>query len=342
VKNQDKGFTLIELLVVVAIIALLIAILLPSLANARESAKRTLCCQNLKGIVTAIKTYAYDNRDCWPMAPHYRKQNGAWPTNGLSNTLGGTTALPRDRESTSTGTPQGKEGSVTRGLWLLVREDLTPAKLFVCPSDSEVQPDPTAEVRRFFDFKGYEYLSYGYQQYLFDRNASRPHEKRDPRMVLLADKGPEFMKSNTLTVETTDAPQDPVPAYSADFVCNVLGQSAALPLYFLLNEPLMVAGDQLVTMAWPHYQAREYNSPNHGGRRRGAGQSVARTDGSAQFSRTFNAGVHHDNIYRKGPSAQAPRLQFMQQVWGGFSPKHANTPGTITNTSVSTDTLIVP
>ena len=66
---RPKGFTLIELLVVVAIIALLISILLPSLARARESAKRTVCASNLKGIVSAIKMYTQDSSGTWPMAP---------------------------------------------------------------------------------------------------------------------------------------------------------------------------------------------------------------------------------------------------------------------------------
>src|SRR5689334_13554762 len=53
-----KGFTLIELLVVVSIIALLIAILLPSLNTARQQAKRATCLANLKGIGTGLHEYA--------------------------------------------------------------------------------------------------------------------------------------------------------------------------------------------------------------------------------------------------------------------------------------------
>lgn len=54
------GFTLIELLVVVAIIAVLIALLLPSLQMARESAKGTVCMTNLKSQANAVFLYEMD------------------------------------------------------------------------------------------------------------------------------------------------------------------------------------------------------------------------------------------------------------------------------------------
>jgi prepilin-type N-terminal cleavage/methylation domain-containing protein/prepilin-type processing-associated H-X9-DG protein len=52
------AFTLIEVLVVVAIIATLVAILLPALAKSREQAKRTLCASNQKQIAAGIYMYA--------------------------------------------------------------------------------------------------------------------------------------------------------------------------------------------------------------------------------------------------------------------------------------------
>jgi prepilin-type N-terminal cleavage/methylation domain-containing protein len=65
-RASRRGFTLIELLVVVAIIALLIAILLPSLGAARERAKKAACLANLHGIGSAMHIYANENRDVLP------------------------------------------------------------------------------------------------------------------------------------------------------------------------------------------------------------------------------------------------------------------------------------
>jgi len=61
------GFTLIELLVVVAIISILISILLPSLKNAREAAKTTVCASNLRQLGLSYQMYA-DSYNGWTLA----------------------------------------------------------------------------------------------------------------------------------------------------------------------------------------------------------------------------------------------------------------------------------
>ena len=61
-----RGFTLIELLVVVAIIAMLISILLPSLSKVRDNARTSVCASNLHQLALSTTYYAQDCDDRLP------------------------------------------------------------------------------------------------------------------------------------------------------------------------------------------------------------------------------------------------------------------------------------
>jgi prepilin-type N-terminal cleavage/methylation domain-containing protein len=77
-KNLETGvcFTLIELLVVVAIIAVLVAMLLPALGAARSQAKKIRCSSNLRQIFLVATYYAQDNNG-WINGP-YRTGTKNW------------------------------------------------------------------------------------------------------------------------------------------------------------------------------------------------------------------------------------------------------------------------
>lgn len=80
-----RGFSMVELLVVVAVVSMLMAILLPSLSNAHEQAKRAKCASNLRQLGVAFHMYAsdYDGHAMplsytneWPMTYWYGRECG--------------------------------------------------------------------------------------------------------------------------------------------------------------------------------------------------------------------------------------------------------------------------
>lgn len=64
--NAESAFTLIELLVVIAVIALLIGILVPALAGARDAARQAVCLSNLRQCFTIYRAYADESKGLGP------------------------------------------------------------------------------------------------------------------------------------------------------------------------------------------------------------------------------------------------------------------------------------
>jgi len=276
--KKKKAFTLIELLVVVAIIALLISILLPSLSRARELSKRLVCAANLKGIGTSFKIYANDNEESWPIAPfndqaqfiNYVIYNDKASPNqytsvAFSNATGATPGRLAISNETQTTTL-----STTRSLWMLVRSGEVTPKQFICPSSGD-QVEAEANIDLYYDFADYDNISYGYQVPYgpFDTRAS---ESSDPRLAVAADKGPYSGSSST---------------------ANPTGIASAANF----NQSVPDLG--LSPQEW-----RTWNSGNHGGSGTGEGQNVLFADGHATFNKSPLAGIDNDNIFTNFNTAQ--------------------------------------
>jgi len=164
--KRSKGFTLIELLVVVAIIALLVSILLPSLGRARELARQSICMSNLKSIGTAIAMYQASNRDQYP-----KYRYGATPTDLSTEPNGEDDLRTQDDPSLSHLLDPDHDnydelvfGTHSQaGLALLHAGNYTSDKIFCCPSTSDAAPNRNADDIGKYGFHENTNISYGVQ-----------------------------------------------------------------------------------------------------------------------------------------------------------------------------------
>lgn len=323
---KRKGFTLIELLVVVAIIALLISILLPSLSRARELAKRAVCASNLRGIGQGCHIYSNDNTESFPQHYYQSNEQGASPpfTSGVQYLQRmGTTAQLSIKTQTSPLTSTNV-GHHSRSMFLLIIGGQSTPGQFICPSsgdtednlrnngtDSTQPPESAAQPgRNRFDFKGWPHVSFGYQVPFGKKG--KPTQKMDVRMALAADKGPYF-RAGTTDGSTQTTPDD----FSGIDPPTTWGTIAA--------DILKKNNDD-----W-----RPYNSANHSGE----GEEVLFVDGHADWIKKPIGGVNNDNIYTaiSGGSAQS-LVNLAYSLIGEVGDAAAEN----YSPSASTDSFIVP
>ena len=324
--KRIKGFTLIEMLVVVAIIALLIAILLPSLSKARELARQTICGTNMKEIGTTFYIYQSDNLDDFPTVAHETQPGVTEPVvRYIENMGGGQAGGPGDpmRDEISSPrhqqTPGSTQLSTTRALWLLVRTGEVIPKEFICPSADD-SVDPTVDVTTYFDFIGYSACSYGYQIPYDNANTCRPSADVDPRMATAADRGPGSSSHPTQLGRWTGG--DSPPGFNVD----TIDDDVTTALYGALIDDQTDPPNGLTEDSTPDKWKR-FNSPNHGGQGQGRGQSVLYPDAHAQFNTTPLGGVDSDNIYTQMNSVQGwTGSDFRRALQWGAIPALTSTP----------------
>jgi prepilin-type N-terminal cleavage/methylation domain-containing protein len=144
-----KGaFTLVELLVVIAIIAILAALLLPSLAGAKRQAYRIQCINNEKQLVLAWAIYSGDNNE------------------NLALNGGDTATTSTQAHLWVQGGNHGSSDSLTNDLYLtganfaLFAKILPTERIYKCPADSSTWPLWTSKLIYVTELRSYAMNSY--------------------------------------------------------------------------------------------------------------------------------------------------------------------------------------
>ncbi|MBL0927561.1 MAG: type II secretion system protein [Phycisphaerales bacterium] len=121
-----RGFSLVDILVSLGVIAVLMAILLPSLSAAQEAARRIKCASNMRQVGMSTQMYAYDNRDRVPPSVFENSDAGKRAPEEM--------IFARVSSGQRT-TMRAVGGAAWDGLGILAaKEYVTQPEIFYCPS----------------------------------------------------------------------------------------------------------------------------------------------------------------------------------------------------------------
>lgn len=315
--TSNRGFTLIELLVVVAIIALLISILLPSLQRAREISRRTACAANMGGFAKGSLIYAETNKGVLPAAAHVPVANNNARSTG--SWVGYKSLFPDARNSTGQVVPPSanwNDLSNTRAWFKLMiggKNAYLKGKQMICPSTKALKHNPEGAQASVFSSDGsteqplYDFngantdaggasstggaemtdFSYSFQMVLknIDQTGGTNEtmgnlltNTQDPGKPIAADRNPY---SNYIMTKGTTPSEYGVYAYKAD--------TTYLPAGF----PPPLAGTDSPKYVADLRRSKAANSRNH----KQEGQNVAYLDGHAKWGNNPKVGVDEDSIW---------------------------------------------
>lgn len=324
-QRRSKGFTLIELLVVISIIALLIAILLPSLAKAREFANRAVCSNNVRQTILSFTMYAQDNQ-AFPIVnpPQTANQitNSPNATNTNTNNAGTAAADYYNATNYNFGSPMAC-------LWLLVLKGNMTPKSFICKSDPYTStPSP-------------QYYSNGGNNYWWSDFGGSPNSTVGAGQVGVTGAGESYSiacpwfgtaTSAWWTGSGTAGSDVPLMADMAPTVTTGVAQSS--PNY---RNPAVAQNQNGATT---------YDTPNvwNSGNHAGDGQNVGFGDDHVSWHNNPFCGDQADNIYttntQNGGQVNPTSPTQAVTLGGGFATVTWSSAGEGTNGSY--DTVMVP
>lgn len=267
--NDRRGFTVWELLCVIGVIAMLFALLMPSLSRVKQISTRVVCGTNLKGLGTAMVVYGNDYEDRYPVLPG----EGAW-----SRELGFDYSMEKP-DFKEGGAEHGVGRTITASLYLLVREADVSPKSFVCSESAEEAfggrysyISESSDITEMWDFGDdpYKHVSYSmhnpYGEYPADGT-------RSAAFAVAGDMSPWFEDGNILGPgKDGESPQ-------------------LLSFKKYMRSSFSSGGGGNYTS----------NSRNHSG----VGQNVLFGDGHSSYEKGSDVGVKYDGIYTFWPGAGA-------------------------------------